>query len=88
MILWDGRGYSIYLVSVSTLRNQKCHIVLGFIGVFWFVAWLFLGFDTPASHPRISPEEQHYIVSTIEAELMLKKSTFSKVTLTVSMSAS
>ncbi|XP_065897730.1 sialin-like isoform X2 [Dysidea avara] len=46
----------------------------GFAGVIWFVAWLFLAFDTPASHPRISPQEQHYIESTIQAELLLKKS--------------
>ncbi|XP_065897728.1 sialin-like [Dysidea avara] len=46
----------------------------GCAGVVWFVAWLFLVFDTPASHPRISPEEQHYIEVAIETEL-LKKST-------------
>ena len=53
----------------------------GFAGILWFVAWLLLTFDTPASHPRISPEEQHYIESTIEAELLAKKSTFSQVSL-------
>jgi len=53
---------------------------VGSVGVFWFVAWVFLAFDTPASHPRISLEEQHYIESTIEAELMLKKNNLSKVT--------
>ncbi|XP_065897724.1 sialin-like [Dysidea avara] len=50
----------------------------GVAGIVWFVAWLLLAFDTPASHPRISPEEQHYIESTIEAELLAKKSAFSK----------
>jgi len=47
----------------------------GFAGILWFVAWLFLAFDSPASHPRISPQEQHYIESTIEAELLLNRST-------------
>ncbi|XP_065897726.1 sialin-like isoform X2 [Dysidea avara] len=47
----------------------------GFAGILWFVAWLFLAFNTPASHPRISPQEQHYIESTIEAELLLNKNT-------------
>ncbi|XP_065897733.1 sialin-like [Dysidea avara] len=52
--------------------------LFGSVGVVWFVAWFFLGFDTPASHPRISPQEQQYIESTIETELILKKSTLSK----------
>jgi len=52
---------------------------IGFAGILWFVAWLLLAFDTPASHPRISPEEQHYIESAIGAELLAKKSAFSQV---------
>ncbi|KAK7098468.1 sialin-like [Littorina saxatilis] len=35
--------------------------VLGAYGLLWFVLWMFLVFDSPAVHPRISPEERHYI---------------------------
>ena len=31
----------------------------------WFFFWIFLGFDSPASHPRISEAERKYIESSI-----------------------
>jgi len=43
--------------------------VTGFAGIVWFVAWIFLISNIPADHPRISPKEQHYIESSIHAEL-------------------
>lgn len=87
MTLWDGHGHSIVLVSVLNTDNNWYAVVIGIAGVVWFVAWIFLAFDTPASHPRISLEEQHYIESTIETELLSKKST-SKVSKVVVMYAS
>ena len=38
---------------------------LGTLGTLWFIFWLFLGFDSPASHPRISLAERKYIESSI-----------------------
>ncbi|XP_076450040.1 putative transporter slc-17.2 isoform X2 [Babylonia areolata] len=35
--------------------------VLGVYGLLWFVLWMFLVFDSPACHPRITPQERHYI---------------------------
>ena len=55
----------------------------GFAGIVWFVAWIFLVFNTPADHPRISPKEQHYIESTIQAELLYKQDDSSKVIVTI-----
>ena len=40
-------------------------------------------FNTPADHPRISPKELYYIESTIQAELLSKKTTYSKVILKI-----
>ena len=49
--------------------------IQGAAGIVWYVAWLLLVFNTPADHPRISPEEQHYIESTIKEEMHDKIST-------------
>ena len=36
------------------------------VGVLWFFLWLVVGFDEPASHPRISMPERNYIESSIQ----------------------
>ncbi|XP_063236034.1 sialin-like isoform X2 [Bacillus rossius redtenbacheri] len=41
--------------------------VFGGIGVVWFIPWLFLVYDSPQQHPRISPEERDYIEKSIGA---------------------
>lgn len=46
----------------------------GAVGTTWFVFWLFLGFDSPATHPRISPEEKKYIESSIEEDSVIHAS--------------
>ena len=33
----------------------------------WFIFWLILGFDSPATHPRISQSEREYIETSIAA---------------------
>lgn len=38
---------------------------IGAFSIIWFIFWTFLVFDTPADHPRISPEEKNYIINTI-----------------------
>ena len=32
----------------------------------WFVAWMFLVFDTPENHPRISGSEKTYIQQSLK----------------------
>jgi MFS family permease len=39
--------------------------VSGVAGSVWFMAWWFLVFDSPAKHPRISPEEREYILDSL-----------------------
>ncbi|XP_031552988.1 sialin-like isoform X2 [Actinia tenebrosa] len=39
--------------------------IFGALGILWYIAWLFLVYDKPASHPRISEEEKEYILSSI-----------------------
>ena len=37
----------------------------GVVGAVWFIAWVFLVYDTPESHPRISEDEKRYIQASI-----------------------
>ncbi|XP_071942007.1 sialin-like [Antedon mediterranea] len=39
--------------------------VFGTLGLIWFVLWTILVHNTPAQHPRISPEELEYIEKSI-----------------------
>ena len=39
----------------------------GALGILWFVVWLFVAFDDPATHPRISTAEKEYIESSMIA---------------------
>ncbi|XP_064480139.1 sialin-like [Ornithodoros turicata] len=36
--------------------------VFGFLGCIWFVFWVFLVYDSPEEHPRITQEEYDYII--------------------------
>jgi len=38
--------------------------VPGAIGVFWMIGWVFLVYDNPSVHPRISEEEKRYITAS------------------------
>ena len=40
-------------------------LITGIIGIIWFIFWLLLGFDSPATHPRISQSERKYIETSI-----------------------
>ena len=40
---------------------QSIFYVTGGVGVLWYMFWLFLIYDTPAQHPRISARERLYI---------------------------
>lgn len=37
----------------------------GLVGLIWSLLWFYLVFETPAAHPRITPEEREYIESSI-----------------------
>ena len=40
-------------------------VLEGMLGICCFLVWIFVAFDDPASHPRISRAEKEYIESTI-----------------------
>lgn len=39
--------------------------VFGLVGVIWSVAFLFLVYEDPSSHPRIEEKEKKYIISSL-----------------------
>ncbi|XP_025090955.1 sialin-like [Pomacea canaliculata] len=42
--------------------------VFGALGCLWFIGWMFLISETPATHPRISDKERRYIESNLGAK--------------------
>ncbi|CAG0886950.1 unnamed protein product [Cyprideis torosa] len=38
----------------------------GAVTLIWWILWILLVYDSPTQHPRISPEELHYILSSQE----------------------
>ena len=43
-------------------------VLEGTLGVLWFVVWVFVVFDDPESHPRISLDEKEYIKSGTKSD--------------------
>jgi MFS family permease len=52
----------------SHWRWPAVFYLCGGLGVVWFVLWIALMHSDPRTHPRISEEERHYIVTSIERE--------------------
>lgn len=49
-----------------------CFYLFGGLGIVWFIAWIFLVYDTPQSHPRICQQELEYIKWTIGTHVKFK----------------
>uniref|UniRef100_A0AAY4CEC2 Vesicular glutamate transporter 1 n=1 Tax=Denticeps clupeoides TaxID=299321 RepID=A0AAY4CEC2_9TELE len=39
--------------------------VYGSVGIFWYLFWILVSYESPAAHPTISPEERKYIEDAI-----------------------
>lgn len=37
----------------------------GSFGIFWYLFWILVSYESPAAHPTISPEERKYIEDAI-----------------------
>ena len=49
--------YTISTISTGTAIILSIDSALGAMSVVWLIAWLFLVYDSPRNHPRISKEE-------------------------------
>ncbi|XP_063221587.1 sialin-like [Bacillus rossius redtenbacheri] len=55
-----------YLCDLDFLDGWPLSFYLfGSLSILWFIAWIFVAYDTPESHPRISCAEKNYIISSI-----------------------
>lgn len=52
-------------VLISYFGWESVFYVTGLVGLLWSILWFALVFETPASHPRITPEEREYIETSI-----------------------
>ncbi len=52
----------------STLGWESAFYAVGLITLAWYLAWLFLVYDTPEKHPRISPQERQRIRTLLDQE--------------------
>jgi MFS family permease len=67
-----GFSFSGYLIDHDTFIYddvsiggwQGCFYLFGFIGIIWYPLWLFLAYESPDIHPRITIEELQYIKSS------------------------
>ena len=67
--LEDGLLHSMSLVRLLCIAEYALAFThLGVLGVIWFIFWVYLGFSSPADHPRISKEEREYIESSFAVE--------------------
>lgn len=46
--------------------------VFGILGIIWFMVWLYLVFDSPVAHPRITAEERNYILAAVGPQVSIK----------------
>ena len=56
-----------YMYIYTLVFSIILPLFTGIIGIIWFIFWLLLGFDSPATHPRISQSEREYIETSISA---------------------
>uniref|UniRef100_A0AAG5D7W2 Major facilitator superfamily (MFS) profile domain-containing protein n=1 Tax=Anopheles atroparvus TaxID=41427 RepID=A0AAG5D7W2_ANOAO len=61
---------------IATIGWQSVFYFTGGLGLIWSIVWFLVVFETPASHPRISPEERNEIESAINAVGKKKKPSY------------
>ena len=72
MIAMATSGCSIGTLLAMPLTTVMCQfagwpsvfICFGAAGIVWTVVWMFVVFDSPELHPRISPEEKKFILES------------------------
>ncbi|CAG9841188.1 unnamed protein product [Diabrotica balteata] len=52
---------------------EAAFYICGVIGTIWSLSWWLLVHDSPSEHPRITPEEKKYIITSIGKNLSDKK---------------
>lgn len=58
-------GYPMFGYIAETIGWEWVFHVTSLIGIVWYILWLYLVYDSPHDHPRISDEEKRYIMSSL-----------------------
>lgn len=62
-----GAGFTLPICGfiIDTFSWEYVFYITGLLGFIWSILWFLLVFETPAEHPRITPEERWYIESNL-----------------------
>lgn len=62
-----GAGFTLPICGyiIDALSWEYVFYITGLLGFIWSVCWFLVVFETPADHPRITPEERWYIESNL-----------------------
>jgi len=63
-----------WLCSLDFLGGwPSAFYIFGLLGILWFVAWMYLVYDKPSDHPRISTSEREYIERSLLAQRLISQ---------------
>lgn len=54
-------SYPLCGFLIDNFGWESSFYVTGLIGIFWYLVWLYVVYDTPKQHPRVTAEERTYI---------------------------
>lgn len=57
--------YPIFGYIISTLSWEWIFHFSTVAAIIWFICWQYLVYDRPSEHPRIDPDELHFIVESL-----------------------
>ncbi|KAL1464945.1 hypothetical protein WDU94_004545 [Cyamophila willieti] len=66
-------SYPLCGFVIDLLGWEAAFYVTGTLGVLWYMAWMYVVYDTPDQHPRITVEEKEYIQSALGDTVSSKK---------------
>lgn len=68
---WKKSELPRLIFSLSLLYPSLCILLSlslplpGSFGIFWYLFWILVSYESPAAHPTITPEERKYIEDAI-----------------------
>lgn len=73
-----GPVFALPLCSwiITTWGWRAVFYFSGILAGFWYCAWLFLVFDTPQDHPRISKKEKNFLEESLQSQKEEEKPAF------------
>uniref|UniRef100_A0A8D9FAW6 Sialin n=2 Tax=Cacopsylla melanoneura TaxID=428564 RepID=A0A8D9FAW6_9HEMI len=66
-------SYPLCGFVIDLLGWEAAFYITGAIGVVWYLVWMYMVYDTPDQHPRISVDEKEYIQSALGDTVSSKK---------------